>query len=42
MENFKAGRTPLHYAFVNQASEVLVKLLQNAGADAFIEDKVTN
>uniref|UniRef100_A0A1I8EQN0 ANK_REP_REGION domain-containing protein n=1 Tax=Wuchereria bancrofti TaxID=6293 RepID=A0A1I8EQN0_WUCBA len=34
-----AGRTALHYAFVNQANEVMVKILQKAGADAFIEDK---
>ncbi|VDK73506.1 unnamed protein product, partial [Onchocerca ochengi] len=33
------GRTALHYAFANQAGEVMVKLLQKAGADAFMEDK---
>ncbi|VBB34297.1 unnamed protein product, partial [Acanthocheilonema viteae] len=33
------GRTALHYAFASQASQVMVKLLQKAGADNFIEDK---
>ncbi|EFO20957.2 hypothetical protein LOAG_07532 [Loa loa] len=33
------GRTALHYAFANQASKIMVKMLQKAGADAFIEDK---
>ncbi|VIO90375.1 Uncharacterized protein BM_BM11608 [Brugia malayi] len=33
------GRTALHYAFANRANEVMVNMLQKAGADAFIEDK---
>lgn len=42
MKEFKTGRTALHYAIANQASEVIIKLLQRAGADGFIEDKVSN
>ncbi|CAG9538986.1 unnamed protein product [Cercopithifilaria johnstoni] len=33
------GRTALHYAFGNRACQIMVKLLQKAGADDFIEDK---
>uniref|UniRef100_A0A915PJ46 Uncharacterized protein n=1 Tax=Setaria digitata TaxID=48799 RepID=A0A915PJ46_9BILA len=33
------GRTALHYASASPTGEYLVKLLQKAGADAFIQDK---
>ena len=33
------GRTPLHYAAADRNGANFVKMLQRAGADAFIEDK---
>ncbi|WKX99944.1 hypothetical protein Q1695_014649 [Nippostrongylus brasiliensis] len=34
-----AGRTPLHYAAADPNGEHMIKVLQKAGGDAFIEDK---
>ena len=36
---WQRGRTPLHYAAANRNGAHFVKMLQKAGADAFIEDK---
>ncbi|KAK5968552.1 hypothetical protein GCK32_007608 [Trichostrongylus colubriformis] len=35
----KAGRTPLHYAAADPNGEHMIKVLQKAGGDAFIDDK---
>ncbi|VDN37474.1 unnamed protein product [Cylicostephanus goldi] len=36
----QAGRTPLHYAAADPNGEHMIKVLQKAGGDAFIDDKV--
>lgn len=38
---FQAGRTPLHYAAADPNGEHMIKVLQKAGGDAFIDDKVS-
>ncbi|VDM64064.1 unnamed protein product [Angiostrongylus costaricensis] len=35
----QAGRTPLHYAAADPNGEHMIKVLQKAGGDAFIDDK---
>ncbi|KHJ93002.1 ankyrin repeat protein [Oesophagostomum dentatum] len=37
-----AGRTPLHYAAADPNGEHMIKVLQKAGGDAFIDDKVSS
>ncbi|KAM3724073.1 Acyl-CoA-binding domain-containing protein [Dirofilaria immitis] len=36
------GRTALHYAFANHCGDAMMKMLQKAGADVFIKDKISN
>lgn len=38
---FQAGRTALHYAAADPNGEHMIKVLQKAGGDAFIPDKVS-